>query len=230
MINHMNDPQDNEPSKVTNPKLIKGILTSAIVAVCLSLLFGALTLYGVISVDGARIILAITWCIAVSGVLLSDVIWNKSRRFKIASMVIAAIGFGVIAWGMDTWAVHLKERHLTKEQIDGIGRLADKIPHGVRVMVRVPANSRESMNYGKEIWAVLAQHQVTPPLIIAAGEEPPVGLEILVRSELDPAGRAAEDFMAGMEQLHFMPVIHEGYWAAAENGFVIFVGVKPNYD
>jgi hypothetical protein len=91
---------------VMNPRFVKGILTSAVVALCLTLLFGAFALYGVISMAGARMSLFVAWCVAVGGMLLSDVIWQKSRRFKIVSTVAAALVFGVIAWGIDTWAVH----------------------------------------------------------------------------------------------------------------------------
>src|SRR5437879_6991929 len=98
MINGVSAKKKSKSEKPTNPMLVKGILTSAIATVCLTLLFGAFALYGVISMWGARVILVIAWCIAVGGVLLSDVIWIKPRRFKIYSTSIAAIVFGFAAW------------------------------------------------------------------------------------------------------------------------------------
>jgi hypothetical protein len=214
-----------------NPRFVKGILTSAIVAVCLTLLFGAFALYGVISMAGARILLFVAWCVAVGGMLLSDVIWQKSRRFKIVSTVAAALVFGVIAWGIDTWAVHTRERHLTREQWSGLAQIRDDLPKNCGMLVYIPIESAEAQSYGKEIQAPLQSHGRKANLVYAGAMEPPVGLVVGVLSELNPCGQAGETVAVQMTHTLHMPArIQEGFPNDSDTVIIILVGTKAPYD
>jgi hypothetical protein len=143
-------------------------------------------------------------------------------------LAIVFLGVAVTAFGFRVWP-H-QGRWLTKAQINGLGRLADSRPPNIKIMVRVAGNSPEARRYGKQIWDVLYAHKATGPFIIAAAEEPPSGLEVLVTSEIGEAGQAGERFMDGLDDLGMPCLIHEGYWAADDRSFVLFVGVSPNHN
>ena len=100
----------------------------------------------------------------------------------------------------------------------------------VRDRLRVPNDSVESQKYGKEVWNVLYEHHVVAPLIYAGGEEDFVGTWVCVVSALDKTGKAGEDFQIGMDQLDMGTRFRDRYWAAADNGFVIWIGTKEPYD
>jgi hypothetical protein len=220
----------NKSGKATNPMLVKGILTSAIVAVCLTLLFGAFALYGVISMWGARAILFIAWSIAVGGILLSDVIWDKSRRFKIFSTLVAAIVFGLAAWSIDTWAVKTKERHLTRDQWIGLAQIRNGLPKKCGMLVYIPIESAEAQNYGKEIQAALQSRGDKANLVFAGAMEPQVGLLVGILSELTPCGQAGEIVASQMTSLQMPARIQEGFPNDSDTVIIILVGTKPPYD
>ncbi len=214
-----------------NLRFVNGILTSAILAVCLSLLFGAFALYGVISMAGARVFLFVAWCVAVGGMLLSDVIWKKSRRFKIVSTVSAALAFGVIAWEIDTWSVHTRERHLTGEQWSGLAQIRDDLPKNCGMLVYVPIESAEAENYGKEIQAALQSHGGKANLVYAGAMEPRVGLVVGVFSELNACGQAGEAVAVQMTHTLQMPArLQEGFPNDSDTVIIVLVGTKPPYD
>ncbi len=214
-----------------NPKFVKGVLTSAIVAVCLTLLFGAFALYGIISMAGARVFLFIAWCVAIGGTLLSDVIWQKSRRFKIVSTAAAALVFGTIAWGVDRWAVGTRERHLTRTQWSGLAQMRDDLPPNCGMLVYIPIESAEAQDYGKEIQAALQSHGKKANLVYAGAMEPPVGLVVGVLSELNPCGQAGEAVAVQMTHILRMPArIQEGFPNDSDTVIIILVGTKPPYD
>jgi hypothetical protein len=148
---------------------------------------------------------------------------NREKGIAIFCLILGVIGFGFRIWPH-------QGRHLTHDQINGLGNLAEGNAPGIKIMVRVAGNSPEARRYGKEIWDVLYAHNVTGPFIIAAGEEPPIGLEVLVRSELETSGQAGERFMDGLSDLGMPALIHEGYWQADDKSFVLFVGTNPNHD
>jgi hypothetical protein len=145
------------------------------------------------------------------------------KGIAVFCLMLSVIGFGFRIWPH-------QGRHLTHDQIRGLGKLAQGNPAGIKIMVRVAGNSQEARRYGKEIWDVLYAHNVTGPFVIAAGEEPPSGLEVLVRSEMETSGQAGERFMEGLSDLGMPALIHERYWQADDRSFVLFVGTNPNHD
>jgi len=152
----------------------------------------------------------------------------RPTRKREEAIAIFCLMLGVIVFGFRIWP-H-QGRHLTRDQITGLGKLAKGNPAGIKIMVRVAGNSPEARRYGKEIWDVLYAHHVTGPFVIAAGEEPPIGLEVLVRSELETSGQAGERFLDGLSDLGMPALIHEGYWQADDRSFVLFVGTNPTHD
>jgi hypothetical protein len=155
--------------------------------------------------------------------------WIYKREGKRqVCIAVSCLTLSIVAFGFRIWP-H-EGRHLTRDQTNGLGKLADSNPAGIKIMVRVAGNSPEAKQYGKEIWDVLYAHHVTGPFVIAAAEEPPVGLEVLVRSELEPSGQAGERFMDGLSDLGMPALIHEGYWHADDRSFVLFVGTRPNHN
>jgi hypothetical protein len=87
---------------------IKAFLSSAILALVATCVFAALTLYGVVSMEAARILLAIAWFIAVAGIVASGLWSNASRRFKIGVPIVAALVLAIGFWRLDAWVVRQK--------------------------------------------------------------------------------------------------------------------------
>ncbi|HTD24937.1 MAG TPA: hypothetical protein VK738_19960 [Terriglobales bacterium] len=209
--------------------LVKRFLTSALVALFCSLLLGSLTLYGVINLEGARVLLIITYLIGVGGVAL--VVWEKSRMFKIVSIVVATIGFGIGSWLLDAWAIKTKDRHLNAIQKQGLAQMADKVPSKCGVLIYVPETSKEAQRYGKEVQAAWQSHGAKANLIYGAAVEPPVGLVVGVHSQLEPCGRFGGEVLSTMTFGLGLPArIQDGFFYADETTIVIYVGTKPPYD
>jgi hypothetical protein len=152
---------------------------------------------------------------------------DRRRKWQLATM-ITALGIAVLL----PLRPDPNGRHLSKAQIEGIKRLADANPPGIKIIIRTAGNSPEAQRYGKEIWNVLyfRNRNVVGPFIIAAAEEPPTGLEVLTSSGVGPTWEAAERFQFGLGQLGMPSLIRYGYWAATDKSFVLFVGLKPNHD
>lgn len=60
------------------------------------------------------------------------------------------------------------ERHLTADQLIGVGKMADNFPKDAFLYVRVPTNDIEAQNYGKEIWTAFGG-KVKGSLIYGSG-------------------------------------------------------------
>jgi len=121
-------------------------------------------------------------------------------------------------------------RHLTQTQKEGLAELRDALPSFCGMLVYVPIESKEAQVYGKEIDSALVAHGKKANLIIAGAFEPPTGLVVGVRSELDPCGRAGEDISFRLTHNLDMPArIQEQFPYAAETVVVLFVGLKPPY-
>lgn len=144
---------------------------------------------------------------------------------------LAALVFGVFAWGIDTWAVHTRERHLTRGQWSGLAQIRDDLPKNCGMLVYIPVESAEAQNYGKEIQAALQSHGGKANLVYAGAMEPPVGLVVGVLSELNPCGQAGEAVAGQMtDTLHMPARIQEGFPNDSDTVIIILVGTKPPYD
>jgi hypothetical protein len=122
-------------------------------------------------------------------------------------------------------------RHLNQAQKVGLAKLRDGLPDYCGMLVYVPVESKEAQAYGKEIDSALTAHGKKANLIIAGAFEPPSGLVVGVRSELDRCGRAGEDISFELTHHLNMPArIQESFPFAAETVVVLFVGLKPLYN
>jgi len=88
------------------PGTIRGLLGSAILALASACVFTALTLYGVISVEGARILLVIAWLICIIGTIVSEVVWGTIWPRGIRVVIGVGLVLGLGFWRLDGWAVH----------------------------------------------------------------------------------------------------------------------------
>jgi hypothetical protein len=205
----------------------------------LIVVLGTWEIRGLLSVD-SRIIVALSAVIpgamgCAGGYLAATLLPSPRKKWAFLILFIALFVGGVTLavfqqYRSEVFVREAKQRHLTKAQIQGLGELADALPKGIRIMVRVPNNSVESQKYGREVWNVLYEHHVAAPLIFAGGEENFVGTWVCVLSALDETGKAGEDFQVGMFQMGMGTRFRDGYWAAADNGFVVWIGTKEPYD
>src|ERR1700736_2562821 len=95
------------------PGTIRGLLGSAVLALACACVFTALSLYGVISVEGARILLFAAWVICVIGSLISESVWGTIWPRGIFVVLGVALVLGLCFWRLDGWAVH--KRTLSQE-------------------------------------------------------------------------------------------------------------------
>ena len=215
-----------------HPTLFKSFLTSAILALFLTLFFEALNLYGVASVIVARIVLVASGVVACAGILLAEHFLRKSRRFRATLAIVTILIVSIALWCSDYAIRAAKGRHLTGEQRDGLTRLRDSIPPTCGLLVYVPQESLEAQNYGKEIQSALQARGKKSNLIYSGAFEPPTGIVVGIRSVFDPCGQSGEALSTEMGfSLHMPARLQEGFLPyAGETTIVIFVGIRPNYD
>jgi hypothetical protein len=77
-----------------------------VLALACAFVFTALTLYGVISVEGARILLFAAWVICVIGTLISESVWGTIWPRGILVVLGVALVLGLGFWRLDGWAVN----------------------------------------------------------------------------------------------------------------------------
>jgi hypothetical protein len=93
-------------------KLVAGILASGGAMVFLASIYEYLTLAGVVdSMPAARIVLVLAGVAAFAGILVSELLWGKSRKAMIVAAITAAVALIVGLWNLDSWTVRYRVAH-----------------------------------------------------------------------------------------------------------------------
>jgi hypothetical protein len=98
---------DKSPSK-----LLRGVLYSGAFGLFVSSIYAALGLAGVVdSMGAARLVLVFAWFCAVGGVLVSELLWGKSRRSKIVAVLCTAVIAAIFLTSVERWIVSYRIAH-----------------------------------------------------------------------------------------------------------------------
>jgi hypothetical protein len=89
-------------------KVVKVFIGSEALALVITLVSQALSLYGVISISLARLFLGLAWIVAVLGVLVSDYLYEKSWEHIAAVTIVCGLVLASVFIGLDTYAVGKK--------------------------------------------------------------------------------------------------------------------------
>jgi hypothetical protein len=98
-----------------NRKLLVGIMASATLALVCAFVFAALTVYGVIDMGLARVLLLCAWLVGVAGTALSDLVWEKGGKHRIIFPLLVGVVLGAIFWQLDAFVIYKKSEQTKAE-------------------------------------------------------------------------------------------------------------------
>jgi hypothetical protein len=110
------------PKELTLPKpntgpdkaklFLRAVLFSAPLALFIGSIYEYWSLAGVVdSMIAARIVLIIGGLISLLGILISEIVWGKSRKTIIITGVLSTLFLGVGLWQLDSWTVRYRIAH-----------------------------------------------------------------------------------------------------------------------
>lgn len=97
-------------------KSLKVLIECAIFAVFLTLFTSALSVYGVISVGLARILLIASWIVAMFGIVTSEIVCQWPKRKIWAVTILSGLALGIALFCLDHWAVGYKTKMDAKNE------------------------------------------------------------------------------------------------------------------
>jgi len=93
-------------------KLTRGVLGSGAVAIFFASVYEYFSLAGVVdSMSAARVVLIFAWVIGFVGVLVSELVWGKSRKTIMRTAIGTALILTVGLWSLDSWTVRYRIAH-----------------------------------------------------------------------------------------------------------------------
>ncbi len=93
-------------------KLVRGLLASGAAAIFIASIYEYLSLAGVVdSMNAARIVLIFAGLVGFSGVLVSEIVWGKSRKTIVLTAIGTAVGLSFALWKLDSWTVRYRIAH-----------------------------------------------------------------------------------------------------------------------
>jgi hypothetical protein len=93
-------------------KLVRGLLASGAGAIFITSVYEYLTLAGVVdSMNAARLVLIFAGLVGFCGVLVSEIVWGKSRKTIVFTAIGTAIVLIIGLWSLDSWTVRYRIAH-----------------------------------------------------------------------------------------------------------------------
>jgi hypothetical protein len=93
-------------------KLLRGILASGAGAIFIASVYEYLSLAGVVdSMNAARTVLVFAGLVGFFGVLVSEIVWEKSHKRIVFTAVVTALVLSGGLWCLDSWTVRYREAH-----------------------------------------------------------------------------------------------------------------------
>jgi hypothetical protein len=153
--------------------------------------------------------------------------FGSFKKARVRSIIFLLLIFGAVSYfAWKQWP----QRRLTKIQKEGLAQLRDSLPEGCGMLIYVPDDSPEALEYGKEIQSAFQMHGGKANLIHEGVMDTPTGVLVGVHSTFEPCGYAGEMMSVTMTQLQIPTKLREGFPRADENSIIVFVGRKPSYN
>jgi hypothetical protein len=89
-------------------KLLMLLVGSAAFTAVMALILAALSIYGIINMGAARVLLFIAWLIGIAGVVGSEIVCSKPWKHYVSIGLIFAVVFGGSLIWLDQWAARTK--------------------------------------------------------------------------------------------------------------------------
>jgi len=90
-------------------KLIKVVIGSAAFSLVVTLITAALSIYGIIDMEAARILLFVAWLIGTAGVVTSEIVCSRPWKHVVSVGLVAAVIFASGLIWLDHWAASKKK-------------------------------------------------------------------------------------------------------------------------